>query len=38
MTKIKVTFISSVTQLKPSIMLPEPIEVQEAQAQQRRGI
>lgn len=29
MTKIKVTFISSVTQLHPSIVLPEPVEVQE---------
>ena len=35
MTKIPVTFISSVTELHPTIMLPEPIEV--TQPNQDRG-
>ncbi len=30
MTKIQVTFISSETKLRPTIMLPQPIEVTEA--------
>jgi hypothetical protein len=38
MTKINVTFIRSVTKLKPSVMLPEPVEINEAVPQERRRV
>lgn len=37
MTKIPVTFISSTVKLKPSFMLPEPIEVRETHQVKSHG-